>query len=53
MHDVVGHIAFVSNKRLNQDPGGDSHGLMYNGLHVYGSPHDEEERERKAASVGR
>ena len=52
VHDVVGHIAFVSNKRLNQDPVGDSHGLTYCGLHVQESPHDEEQRERKAASVG-
>ena len=34
VHDVVGHVAFVSNKRLNQDPVGDINGLTYCGLHV-------------------
>jgi len=34
VHDVVGHVAFVSNKRLNQGPVGDSNGLRYCGLHV-------------------
>ena len=33
VQDVVGEIAFISNKRSNQDPAGDSDGLTHCGFH--------------------